>query len=61
MLPITNRANLIKLMTYGAFLSFFVFGYVDNLKGPTLSALLDDLNLSYSLAETSPRINPGGS
>lgn len=52
MLSITNRSKLVKLVTYGAFLSFFVFGFVDNLKGPTLSALLDDLNFSYSFGGT---------
>lgn len=36
------------LLTSGGFFAFFVFGFVDNLKGPTLPALLRDLNLSYS-------------
>jgi len=52
MLATTSRSTVIKLITYGAFLSFFVFGFVDNLKGPTLSALLDDLNFSYSFGGT---------
>ena len=32
------------LLTAGGFFAFFVFGFVDNLKGPTLPALLRDLN-----------------
>jgi fucose permease len=32
----------------GGFYAFFIFGFVDNLKGPTLPALLRDLNFSYS-------------
>jgi hypothetical protein len=36
----------IRLITYGAFFSFFLFGFADNLKGPTLPALLKDLNFS---------------
>ena len=35
------------LLTAGGFFAFFVFGFVDNLKGPTLPALLRDLNFSY--------------
>ena len=42
----------IRLMTYGAFFSFFLFGFADNLKGPTLPALLKDLNFNYSLGGT---------
>jgi len=36
------------LLTAGGFYAFFIFGFVDNLKGPTLPALLRDLNFSYS-------------
>ena len=36
------------LMTAGAFYSFFVFGFIDNLKGPTLPALLGEMRFSYS-------------
>jgi len=32
----------------GGFYAFFIFGFVDNLKGPTLPALLRDLDFSYS-------------
>jgi fucose permease len=42
-----SRPTLIRLVTYGAFFSFFLFGFVDNLKGPLLPPLLDDLALSY--------------
>ena len=52
MVSTISRSTAIKLITYGAFLSFFVFGFVDNLKGPTLSALLEDLNFSYSFGGT---------
>ncbi len=31
----------------GGFYAFFIFGFVDNLKGPTLPALLPDLGFSY--------------
>ena len=36
----------------GGFYAFFVFGFVDNLKGPTLPALLRDLEFSYSQGGT---------
>lgn len=36
------------LLTAGAFFAFFIFGFVDNIKGPTLPNLLQDLNFSYS-------------
>ncbi|MFO7634304.1 MAG: MFS transporter [Caldilinea sp.] len=38
----------IWLLTAGGFFAFFIFGFIDNLKGPTLPALLRDLNFSYS-------------
>ncbi len=37
----------IFLLTVGCFLAFFVFGFTDNLKGPTLPAMLAELNFSY--------------
>lgn len=37
----------ILLLTAGCFLSFFVFGFTDNLKGPTLPAMLSELNINY--------------
>ncbi|MCE7984791.1 MAG: MFS transporter [Caldilinea sp. CFX5] len=36
------------LLTAGGFFSFFTFGFVDNIKGPILPNLLQDLNFSYS-------------
>jgi MFS transporter, FHS family, glucose/mannose:H+ symporter len=48
----TPSKNIIWLLTAGAFFAFFIFGFTDNLKGPTLPALLDDLQLSYSLGGT---------
>lgn len=35
------------MLTVGGFYAFFIFGFVDNLKGPALPALLDDLSFSY--------------
>ena len=40
------------LLTVGGFYAFFVFGFVDNLKGPTLPALLRDLDFSYGQGGT---------
>ncbi len=39
-------------LTAAAFFGFFVFGFTDNLKGPTLPALLDDLAINYSTGST---------
>lgn len=36
----------IKLLTIGSFLSFFIFGFVDNLKGAILPELLQSLSLT---------------
>ena len=38
-----------KLITFGTFAAFFLFGFVENIKGPTLPFLLNDLNFSYSM------------
>jgi FHS family glucose/mannose:H+ symporter-like MFS transporter len=35
------------LLTAGCFLAFFVFGFTDNLKGPTLPPMLAELHISY--------------
>jgi fucose permease len=35
-------------MTAGGFFSFFVFGFIDNLKGPTLPALLREMEFGYA-------------
>jgi MFS transporter, FHS family, glucose/mannose:H+ symporter len=40
--------SLLWLMTAGGFFSFFVFGFIDNLKGPTLPALLREMEFSYA-------------
>jgi FHS family glucose/mannose:H+ symporter-like MFS transporter len=45
-------SRLTWLITAAAFYAFFVFGFSDNLKGPTLPALLQDLHLNYSLGGT---------
>jgi FHS family glucose/mannose:H+ symporter-like MFS transporter len=50
--PASNTSRTIWLLTAGAFYAFFVFGFTDNLKGPTLPAILQDLNFSYSLGGT---------
>ncbi len=47
-----NSKNTIWLLTAGAFFAFFVFGFSDNLKGPTLPALLTDLKFNYALGGT---------
>ena len=43
---------MVWVLTAGAFFAFFVFGYVDNLKGPILPVLLDDLDFSYTTGGT---------
>lgn len=35
------------LLTAGCFLAFFVFGFTDNLKGPTLPSMLAELHITY--------------
>jgi MFS transporter, FHS family, glucose/mannose:H+ symporter len=44
--------KIIWFLTAGAFFAFFVFGFTDNLKGPALPALLQDLQFNYSLGGT---------
>ena len=41
-----------KLLTAGGFLSFFIFGFVDNLKGPLLPEMIRAGELSYSQVGT---------
>ena len=41
-----------KLLTFGGFLSFFIFGFVDNLKGPLLPEMIRTGELSYSQVGT---------
>ena len=45
-------AKLVNIITAGAFLAFFLFGFSDNLKGATLPVLLDDLSFSYAFGGT---------
>ena len=40
-------STTIILLTAGCFISFFVFGFTDNLKGPTLPSMLAELHISY--------------
>lgn len=42
-----NQKFIALLITAGCFLSFFVFGFTDNLKGPTLPEMVKELNISY--------------
>jgi fucose permease len=37
----------VLLITAGCFLSFFVFGFTDNLKGPTLPPMIAEMGISY--------------
>ena len=41
-----------KLLTAGAFLSFFAFGFIDNLKGPLLPEILRVEKMSYAQGGT---------
>lgn len=40
------------MLTFGAFFTFFIFGFIDNLKGAVLPAFLADLKINYSLGGT---------
>ncbi|HEY5902870.1 MAG TPA: MFS transporter [Anaerolineales bacterium] len=42
-----TTTRTIVLLTAGCFLAFFVFGFTDNLKGPTLPAMLAEMHFSY--------------
>ena len=44
----TNRPLQLWLLTAGGFFAFFIFGFVDNLKGPTFPNLLDELQFNYA-------------
>lgn len=48
--PISPK--LVRAITFGAFLAFFLFGFSDNLKGATFPVLLDELGFSYALGGT---------
>lgn len=41
-----------KILTAGAFLAFFAFGFVDNLKGPLLPEILRVEKMSYAQGGT---------
>jgi len=45
---LSTRPLSLWLLTAGGFFAFFTFGFVDNIKGPTLPNLLQDLNFNYS-------------
>lgn len=47
-LPLPQRSQTLWFLTAGGFFSFFIFGFIDNIKGPALPNLLQDLNFSYS-------------
>ena len=47
-----NRTSSARVITAGCFFALFLFGFVDNLKGPTLPLLLRDLNFTYSSGGT---------
>lgn len=44
-----NSQITIVLITAICFLAFFLFGFTDNLKGPTLPAMLAELNINYGV------------
>ncbi len=46
--PVASHPFYLWLATAGGFFAFFTFGFVDNIKGPTLPNLLQELNFSYS-------------
>jgi MFS transporter, FHS family, glucose/mannose:H+ symporter len=48
----SHQTSSVRLITIGSFLSFFLFGWVDNLKGPTLPPLLREVGLTYSQGGT---------
>jgi fucose permease len=46
MQKIFSKTNLV-LLTAGCFFAFFLFGFTDNLKGPTLPPMLAELGINY--------------
>ncbi len=44
-----SSKTTIFLLTAGCFLTFFVFGFTDNLKGPTLPSMLAELHITYGM------------
>ena len=51
-MSLANRPLVLWLLTAGGFFAFFTFGFIDNIKGPALPNLLQDLNFSYSQGGT---------
>lgn len=45
---LSSRSLSLWLLTAGGFFAFFTFGFVDNIKGPTLPNLLQELDFTYS-------------
>ena len=43
----TPCRRAVRFATAGVFFVFFLFGFVENVKGPTLPAVLAELQLSY--------------
>jgi fucose permease len=50
--PLPRPSLNVWWLTAAAFFGFLVFGLTDNLKGPTLPAILDDLAINYSTGGT---------
>lgn len=50
--PVASPTKTLWLLTAVGFFSFFIFGFVDNLKGATLSSLLADQSFSYAQGGT---------
>lgn len=49
---IKKLSKSVILITFGCFIGFFLYGFMDNLKGPVLPVLLKDLKINYSLGGT---------
>ena len=47
-----HRTSSTRVVTAGCFFALFLFGFEDNLKGPTLPLLLRDLDFTYSSGGT---------
>lgn len=48
----TKQEKFLIWVTVGAFISLFLYGFVDNLKGAVIPKLLSDLGISYSAGGT---------
>ncbi len=44
----SRRESARGSITIGAFAAFFMFGFVDNIKGPVIPTILEDLQFTYS-------------